>query len=803
MTTGKDIDIMVSGMSGKDFAQMVVKYLREVKGEHSKDIAIVSPNVEKSKHLETAMLKLFGQDIDFVSPRLEVYTSDSRIPNIKPATVEEDFLRRDSTINALSYNLQTGEVEDFTGKGIEDLKNGIIRTPIDSKKTFMDDPLRLLRSVRFSAKLGFTLDPAIAAAAKDPEVQEALSKKVSRERIEIELRKMLSGPNPKLAMELLKDFNLRSEIFQLPEGYSDWDMNQNNPNHELNVWGHLMEALSNLQTIIQNRNLNDSDKFVLNLAAVLHDVGKLDPYIKGIKETEGQLVNTYHGHEDASMRAAEYMLKKLPGITNKEIERVKRLIDAARKVNPEYRDSSEECDRNDKSLRKFVQAIQDDWENAIDLATADASAHKQNWISKFDRTYFDTMKNRIKSLGPEQIKNIKPLVSGQEIMDLFKKKGGPWMHKLISSLIDWQMGNPTATKEDAKQELFTIYDKLGLDKQSSISKREHIPRSISIRADIEKQFPAVCSCGRTYTEEEYRMLQFKGNTHKGPAEEDPGLQCFGKAEWYEYPGYDLLYRDCVCKSTMTRFVPCIHDIEDSAEDKDESNKYLKEKNDPKWDEILIDKDDIKLTRKDIRNYYIKNKDKILKEIKNKPIMLYIGTEKNKNILKRNHNDKPIVITNVDPEKSGSADNLIYWADRRVLSFHFIIGPKTKLAWVDLDLHGNFPISNAKQYAKELVNEIKKEFRVPASIWNSGGTGLHIQFDLNKEMDVDILREKLKVMLDRINENYENITVGKAKENGMRSDISTLHDKGNLRVPYSLGETFGKAKKPIGKISERD
>lgn len=222
---------------------------------------------------------------------------------------------------------------------------------------------------------------------------------------------------------------------------------------------------------------------------------------------------------------------------------------------------------------------------------------------------------------------------------------------------------------------------------------------------------------------------------------------------------------------------------------DEPNKYEKEKGDKKWDEVLIDKDGRKLTRRQIRNHYLKNADKIVKEIKGKPVMVYIGTGKNQNILKRNEKNKPIIINN--------KQDLMWWADRRLLSLHYVVGPKTKLGWVDLDIHGNYPRSKAASYAKKLMPVLKKELHVSPSLWFSAGHGLHIEFHFAKEQDTDKLREHLKEILTKFNEDYPDVTTGIVKGNGMRSDITTLHNKGNLRVEYSLGESVGDIKRPFG------
>jgi hypothetical protein len=279
------------------------------------------------------------------------------------------------------------------------------------------------------------------------------------------------------------------------------------------------------------------------------------------------------------------------------------------------------------------------------------------------------------------------------------------------------------------------------------------------------EFPKTCSkCGTIYnTKEQFISLPFKNNVHNGKPEDDPGRQCM-EITWNIESDLDLLYRDCIgedCGSTLNIFVRCIHDKkhklstrdEDFAED-DGPNKYDREKNNKKWEEILIDKDGIKLTRRGIRNHYFKNKDKILKEIKDKPVMLYLLTDKNKTILKRNHNDKEIIITNADKDKSGNPDNLVYWADRRLASIHLVMGKNTKLGWVDLDIHGNFPKAKALEYAKKVSPVLKKELGGNTQIWESGGTGYHVEIELPKEMNIDNLRNKLKDILDNFNKDWK-------------------------------------------------
>lgn len=196
-----DIDVAINNMTGKDFAENVRRFVakqpgKEVRGISKGSVGFihnVDANPEKSKHLATAMLKIAGLDIDFVNLRKEIYTDDSRAPEkLEFGTAEEDARRRDATINALFYNLNTDQIEDFTG-GVPDIEKKIIRTPLEPLRTFTDDPLRVLRLIRFASRLSFSIDPNTERYMADEKVLASLRVKISRERVGIELEKMLRG----------------------------------------------------------------------------------------------------------------------------------------------------------------------------------------------------------------------------------------------------------------------------------------------------------------------------------------------------------------------------------------------------------------------------------------------------------------------------------------------------------------------------------------------------------------------------------------------------------------------------------
>jgi len=195
-----DIDTAINCMTGETFALRLKEFCNSPANCKRHDVGRddvgtlhkIARNPDKSKHLETTTTRLFGLDIDFVNLRRETYTEDSRNPQMEFGTAEEDALRRDATVNALFYNLHTGEVEDFTG-GLQDMQAKLIRTPLEPLQTFTDDPLRVLRLVRFASRLGFAIDESAEAVMADPRVLDALKLKISRERVGVELEKMLKG----------------------------------------------------------------------------------------------------------------------------------------------------------------------------------------------------------------------------------------------------------------------------------------------------------------------------------------------------------------------------------------------------------------------------------------------------------------------------------------------------------------------------------------------------------------------------------------------------------------------------------
>ena len=243
--TPMDIDIALDDMLGREFAILLNSHLEKSNNStttsiSSSNMGIILANPEKSKHLETAAIRIGNCWIDLVNLRAESYIGDSRIPDlVRIGTPEEDAFRRDLTINALFYNLRTRKVEDPTGRGLLDLYNGIVSTPLqDPLMTLLDDPLRVLRSVRFTSRFGFTMDEPLKLAARDGRVHTALKMKVARERIGSEINNIMRcscGLGVVYAFKLLLELELACTVFPVAKEVGGEDVLRRGLNEGMNL----------------------------------------------------------------------------------------------------------------------------------------------------------------------------------------------------------------------------------------------------------------------------------------------------------------------------------------------------------------------------------------------------------------------------------------------------------------------------------------------------------------------------------------------------------------------------------------
>ena len=225
-----DLDFALSNMTGRAFGGSLQEFTArsDIESKYRQKAAdlgipdsesrftrfhIMEKNVGAAKNLETAGGKLFGLDIDLANLRTEVYDGQSRNPQMKFGTPEEDALRRDATVNSMFFHLRSREVVDLSGRGLQDLDAKIMRTPLDPRQTFMDDPLRVLRLIRIGSKLGFAIDSEAMHCMRSDEVQRALDSMIKRDRINLEVFKMMKDPAPAVAFQHLFDANLYTPVF--------------------------------------------------------------------------------------------------------------------------------------------------------------------------------------------------------------------------------------------------------------------------------------------------------------------------------------------------------------------------------------------------------------------------------------------------------------------------------------------------------------------------------------------------------------------------------------------------------------
>ena len=328
-----DIDVSLDQMTGAGFVDEAIQYGNDYLARTGKPHPAlghsykIRANPEKSKHLETVALEVHGQKIDFINLREEKYDPASRIPVMTMATgpdaARKDAERRDLTINSLFYNLNTGQVEDFVG-GLDDLRTMTLRTPLDPEKTFKDDPLRMLRVLRFhSLYPGSKIDPAIIKAMRDPNVQDMFSEinpppgraprfKVAPERAWPELRKMMGGPQAVDSLRVMFDTGLYRAVFNTPSfrRLADLTMDQRNAAHKLNLIDHTLDVVSSYDKLLKEEGADEETRGIALFAALFHDLGKAFPGVaKEHPKRPGQF--QYMGHEDKSVEIADEALRAM------------------------------------------------------------------------------------------------------------------------------------------------------------------------------------------------------------------------------------------------------------------------------------------------------------------------------------------------------------------------------------------------------------------------------------------------------------------------------------------------------------
>lgn len=358
-------------------------------------------------------------ELEFVAPRKEEYEEGSRKPIVKAGTLEDEAYRRDLTLNSLMMNVSNEEIIDITGRGIDDIKNGIIRTPLDANVTFKDDPLRMLRAIRFYSKYGFKLEQEVIDGIKNN--AERIDT-ISKERVKDELNKILVTDKPREAMRLMKDVGLLQYI--IPEFKDAIGMTQNK-HHKDDVFDHSLEVLSKTQPVLVER-----------LMALFHDIGKV--LTKTVDE--GGEVHFY-GHE----KVGEDMVKDIM----RRLKYPNELIDAVSngvRHHMNLKHGGNAAKFTDKTLRKFRQKVGDNLEAILNVIHADNIAHSEfssmpDQISKV-RERLSNLEDKV-----DENNNIVLPINGGDLIKLGLKPS-VLVGKILEEVKEMYFENPNITKED-------------------------------------------------------------------------------------------------------------------------------------------------------------------------------------------------------------------------------------------------------------------------------------------------------------------------------------------------------------------